>query len=38
MQSQRPDARVGCVVIGRNEGERLRACLASLVGRAARLV
>jgi GT2 family glycosyltransferase len=29
---------LGVVVIGRNEGERLRRCLASLVGRAALLV
>lgn len=29
---------VGLVVIGRNEGERLRACLASVVGAAARVV
>lgn len=31
-------ATVGVVVIGRNEGERLRRCLASVVGRAARVV
>ena len=31
-------ARVGAVAIGRNEGERLRRCLASLQGQAARLV
>ncbi|MDB4985444.1 MAG: hypothetical protein JWN04_622, partial [Myxococcaceae bacterium] len=31
-------ARVGAVVIGRNEGERLQRCLRSLVGRAAPLV
>ncbi|HEX3698272.1 MAG TPA: glycosyltransferase [Polyangia bacterium] len=30
--------RVGVVAIGRNEGERLRRCLASLVGRVARVV
>lgn len=30
--------RVGCVVIGRNEGERLVRCLDSLVGRAAHIV
>jgi len=29
---------VGCVVIGRNEGDRLRRCLMSLVGRAAEVV
>jgi GT2 family glycosyltransferase len=29
---------VGCVVIGRNEGERLRRCLESLAGRSQRLV
>lgn len=31
-------ADVGAVVIGRNEGERLKHCLASLAGRAARVV
>ena len=31
-------ARLGAVVIGRNEGQRLRECLASLAGRVARLV
>jgi GT2 family glycosyltransferase len=31
-------ARVGVVAIGRNEGERLRRCLASLVGRASPIV
>jgi GT2 family glycosyltransferase len=31
-------ARLGAVVIGRNEGERLRRCLASLGGRVGRLV
>jgi GT2 family glycosyltransferase len=30
--------RVGVVVIGRNEGERLKRCLGSLVGRAERIV
>jgi len=29
---------VGCVIIGRNEGERLRACLTSLVGKAEAMV
>lgn len=29
---------IGVVVIGRNEGERLRRCLESLIGRASRLV
>jgi len=29
---------VGCVIIGRNEGDRLRACLTSLVGQAAAVV
>ncbi|HEY9067843.1 MAG TPA: glycosyltransferase [Burkholderiaceae bacterium] len=29
---------VGCVVIGRNEGERLRKCLASVVGHVGRVV
>ena len=29
---------VGCVIIGRNEGDRLRACLASLVGQTAAVV
>ena len=29
---------VGCVIIGRNEGDRLRACLTSLVGKAAAMV
>lgn len=33
-----PLADVGVVVIGRNEGERLRRCLRSVVGRAARIV
>lgn len=32
------DPAIGVVVIARNEGERLRRCLASLVGRAARIV
>ena len=31
-------SRLGVVIIGRNEGERLRRCLASLVGRASWLV
>jgi len=31
-------ARIGAVVIGRNEGERLRRCLASLAGRSALIV
>lgn len=31
-------SRVGCVVIGRNEGERLVRCLESLAGRAERIV
>jgi GT2 family glycosyltransferase len=30
--------RLGCVAIGRNEGERLRRCLTSLSGRAANIV
>ena len=29
---------VGCVIIGRNEGDRLRACLESLVGKTAAMV
>jgi GT2 family glycosyltransferase len=29
---------LGCVVIGRNEGERLRRCLESLIGRAGHIV
>ena len=29
---------VGCVIIGRNEGDRLRACLTSLVGKTAAMV
>lgn len=33
-----PGRRVAAVVIGRNEGARLRACLASLKGQAARVV
>ena len=33
-----PDSSFGLVVIGRNEGERLRACLSSLVGRGAPIV
>lgn len=33
-----PSASLGAVVIGRNEGERLRRCLASLSGRVARLI
>ena len=33
-----PNARIGAVAIGRNEGARLRRCLASLQGRAARIV
>jgi GT2 family glycosyltransferase len=33
-----PGKRIGVVAIGRNEGERLRACLTSLVGRAGTLV
>lgn len=33
-----PDPRIGAVAIGRNEGARLRRCLASLQGRAARIV
>src|SRR5690606_20829115 len=32
------DARLGVVAIGRNEGERLRACLQAVVGRAATVV
>lgn len=32
------DARIGCVVIGRNEGERLRRCLESLAPTCATLV
>lgn len=32
-----PDGRVGVVVIGRNEGERLRRCLASVAGVGARV-
>jgi glycosyltransferase involved in cell wall biosynthesis len=31
-------SRLGIVIIGRNEGERLRRCLASLIGRASLLV
>jgi GT2 family glycosyltransferase len=33
-----PDPRIGAVAIGRNEGTRLRRCLASLQGRAGRIV
>lgn len=33
-----PDPAIGVVVIGRNEGERLRRCLHSLVGRVERIV
>ncbi len=33
-----PTGPLGVVVIGRNEGDRLRACLASLAGRAGRIV
>jgi GT2 family glycosyltransferase len=33
-----PSGRIGAVVIGRNEGDRLRRCLDSLAGRAAALV
>ncbi|WP_306751785.1 glycosyltransferase [Paracoccus actinidiae] len=33
-----PDPRIGAVAIGRNEGARLRSCLASLQGRAKRIV
>jgi GT2 family glycosyltransferase len=33
-----PNARIGAVAIGRNEGARLRRCLASLQGRAGRIV
>jgi GT2 family glycosyltransferase len=33
-----PDPRIGAVAIGRNEGARLRRCLASLQGRAGRIV
>ena len=36
--SGRPAARFGVVAIGRNEGERLRRCLASVVGAADRVV
>jgi GT2 family glycosyltransferase len=38
--SERPAAllHLGVVIIGRNEGERLRRCLASLIGSGARLV
>lgn len=32
------NSRIGCVVIGRNEGDRLRRCLESLSGRTRRLV
>lgn len=32
------DPRIGAVAIGRNEGDRLRRCLASLQGRAGRIV
>jgi GT2 family glycosyltransferase len=32
------EPRVGVIVIGRNEGERLRQCLASVLGRARRIV
>jgi GT2 family glycosyltransferase len=33
-----PDARLGVVAIGRNEGDRLKACLRSVAGRAAAIV
>lgn len=36
--SDTPVARVGAIVIGRNEGERLERCLRSLVGRVSPLV
>ena len=35
---ERAGAAIGAVIIGRNEGERLRRCLLSVVGRAAHLV
>ncbi len=38
MVESEPGFRLGCVVIGRNEGERLRRCLESLRGRTNRLV
>lgn len=39
MMAQPSDsARIGCVAIGRNEGDRLRRCLESLAGRTRRLV
>lgn len=34
----RPPVPTGAVIIGRNEGERLRACLTSVIGRVDRLV
>jgi glycosyltransferase involved in cell wall biosynthesis len=37
-QGPLPRGAVGAVVIGRNEGQRLRACLASLAGKAFALV
>jgi glycosyltransferase involved in cell wall biosynthesis len=36
--SPSPRAPIGAVIIGRNEGERLRRCLVSLAGRAVRVV
>jgi len=33
-----PNQRIGVVVIGRNEGQRLRRCLASLIGQASPIV
>jgi len=38
LSSETSDARLGAVVIGRNEGERLRRCLESLRGTVRRLV
>ncbi len=38
MSTASTSSRVGCVAIGRNEGERLKRCLRSLVGRVSPLV
>lgn len=38
LASDSPNADIGCVVIGRNEGERLRRCLQSVVGQVQHLV
>ena len=32
------NSRIGIVAIGRNEGERLRRCLSSVLGRAGKIV